>query len=105
MLKTLAIVALVIVTGLTLRMAYEYTTTPAQAQERDPAPKTQTSPPPPAPKTPATPPKTSPPTSKAQPERSTLLEAGGPVSGPVPLMPDGSCPSAHPVKQDTACYP
>ena len=102
-LTRLAIAALIIVTGLTLRIAYEYTTTPAQAQERDPAPKTQT-PPAPAPKTPATPPKTPSPTPPPQPERGKLLEAGGAVTGPVPLMPDGSCPVEYPVKQNGACY-
>ena len=42
-LTRLAIAALIIITGLTLRIAYEYTT-PAQAQELDPAPKTQSPP-------------------------------------------------------------
>ena len=36
MLTRLAIVALVIGTGFSVRIAYEYTTLPAQAQERDP---------------------------------------------------------------------
>jgi hypothetical protein len=34
-----------------------------------------------------------------------LMNAGGPANGPVPLMPDGSCPVEYPVKQDGACYP
>ncbi len=34
-----------------------------------------------------------------------LFNAGGPTNGPVPLMPDGSCPSVYPVKQNGACYP
>jgi hypothetical protein len=33
-----------------------------------------------------------------------LFKAGGPKSGPVPLMPDGGCPSEYPVKRDGACY-
>lgn len=33
-----------------------------------------------------------------------LLEAGGPVSGPVPLMPDGGCPEEFPMQRDGACY-
>jgi hypothetical protein len=33
-----------------------------------------------------------------------LLEAGGPSSGPVPLMPDGGCPREFPTKRDGACY-
>ena len=34
-----------------------------------------------------------------------LLEAGGPSSGPVPLMPDGGCPREFPTMQNGACYP
>jgi hypothetical protein len=33
-----------------------------------------------------------------------LLDAGGPTSGPVPLMPDGGCPREFPVMRDAACY-
>src|SRR5215212_6789110 len=33
-----------------------------------------------------------------------LLEAGGPSSGPVPLMPDGGCPREFPKMRDGACY-
>jgi hypothetical protein len=34
-----------------------------------------------------------------------LLEAGGPTSGPLPLMPDGGCPPEFPAMRDGACYP
>jgi hypothetical protein len=34
-----------------------------------------------------------------------LLEAGGPSSGPVPLMPTGGCPPEFPTMRDGACYP
>lgn len=34
----------------------------------------------------------------------TLLEAGGPESGPVPLMPDGGCPEEFPTEKDGACH-
>jgi hypothetical protein len=34
-----------------------------------------------------------------------LLEAGGPASGPLPLMPDGGCPREFPTMRDGACYP
>ncbi|MGH3087434.1 MAG: hypothetical protein ACRDSJ_08970 [Rubrobacteraceae bacterium] len=34
----------------------------------------------------------------------TLLDAGGPSSGPVPLMPDGECPKEFPVKKGAACH-
>jgi hypothetical protein len=33
------------------------------------------------------------------------LEAGGPTSGPLPLMPDGGCPREFPTMRDGACYP
>ena len=35
----------------------------------------------------------------------SLLEAGGPTSGPVPLMPDGGCPREFPTMRDGLCYP
>ena len=34
-----------------------------------------------------------------------LLEAGGPSSGPAPLMPEGGCPREFPTMRDGACYP
>jgi hypothetical protein len=34
----------------------------------------------------------------------TLLEAGGPETGPVPTMPDGGCPDEFPTEKDGACY-
>lgn len=34
-----------------------------------------------------------------------LLEAGGPTSGPLPLMPHGGCPREFPTMRDGACYP
>ena len=33
-----------------------------------------------------------------------LFDAGGPAAGPVPPMPDGSCPPEFPTKQNRACY-
>ncbi len=69
-----------------------------------PAPKT----PPPAPKTPPPAPKTPSPTPKtptpAPEDSGTLMNAGGPTSGPMPMMPNGSCPRELPVKRDGACY-
>jgi hypothetical protein len=59
----------------------------------------------------ASPTATSSPTSTASPTPTAdqydrdLFDAGGPKSGPVPLMPDGSCPVEYPVKQNGACYP
>ena len=34
-----------------------------------------------------------------------LLDAGGPSSGPAPLMPNGGCPREFPAMRDGACYP
>ena len=36
---------------------------------------------------------------------ASLFDSGGPTSGAVPLMPDGSCPAEFPAKRDGACYP
>jgi hypothetical protein len=33
-----------------------------------------------------------------------LLEAGGPSSGPLPLMPNGGCPREFPSKRGNLCY-
>jgi hypothetical protein len=33
-----------------------------------------------------------------------LLKAGGPTSGPAPLMPGGGCPVEFPLKRGEACY-
>jgi cytoskeletal protein RodZ len=43
-----------------------------------------------------------------KPERrrdDDLMRSGGPEDGPVPLMPDGSCPEEFPVKHNGLCYP
>ncbi len=37
-------------------------------------------------------------------QRDSLLEAGGPEDGPVPLMPTGVCPEEYPIHKDRACY-
>jgi hypothetical protein len=34
----------------------------------------------------------------------TLLDAGGPTEGPLPPMPDGTCPKEYPTEQAGACY-
>jgi hypothetical protein len=58
----------------------------------------------------ASPTATSSPTSTATPAAASdqydrsLINAGGPKSGPVPLMPNGSCPAEYPVEQNGACY-
>ena len=34
----------------------------------------------------------------------TLFDSGGPTGGPLPLMPDGTCPKEFPTKRDGACW-
>lgn len=73
------------------------TTTGAPKTPTPPAPKT----PSPAPKTPTPAPKTPTP---APDDSGTLMNAGGPTTGPVPTMPNGSCPRELPTMRDGACY-
>ncbi len=40
---------------------------------------------------------------QTQDDGGTLMDAGGPVSSPVPPMPDGSCPTEFPIKQGESC--
>ena len=42
--------------------------------------------------------------SNGTPTSGTLLEAGGPETGPVPTMPGGGCPEVFPTEKDGACY-
>jgi hypothetical protein len=42
--------------------------------------------------------------SQSPPLNASLFEAGGPKTGPVPLLPGGKCPFEYPVKQGNACY-
>ena len=58
-----------------------------------PAPPPQPPPPRPQPSPPPPPPPPAPP-----------FKAGGPQDGPVPAMPNGSCPKEFPAKQGGACY-
>ena len=37
-------------------------------------------------------------------DSGTLMDAGGPASGPMPLMPNGSCPEEFPTERGGACY-
>ena len=40
-----------------------------------------------------------------RPQRThKLLSAGGPTSGPVPVMADGDCPAEFPVKRNGLCF-
>ena len=58
----------------------------------------------PPPKTPPPSPKTPPPSPPPPPNPGTLMEAGGAIEGPVPVMPSGGCPEEFPVKKGEACY-
>jgi hypothetical protein len=43
--------------------------------------------------------------SRPKPRKTNdLLDAGGPTTGPVPLMPDGTCPAEFPTKHSNRCY-
>ena len=37
--------------------------------------------------------------------KDDLFNTGGPLNGPVPLMPDGGCPVEYPVQHEGLCYP
>ncbi len=47
----------------------------------------------------------SPSAAQQQYDGDNLFNSGGHSNGPVPLMPDGSCPAEFPVKTNGACYP
>jgi hypothetical protein len=76
------------------------TTTPSPSPPPTPNPAPSPSPTPaPAPR-PTPPPQPLP----SDDDRGTLMNAGGPTSGPVPMMPDDSCPREFPETRDGACY-
>jgi hypothetical protein len=83
------------------------TTTPSLSPQPSPSPPPRPNPapsPPPRP-TPAPARRPTPPPAPApQPESGTLMNAGGPTSGPMPTMPNGSCPREFPTVRDEACY-
>ena len=69
-----------------------------------PAPKTPSparKTPSPAPKTPLPAPQTPTP---APDDSGTLMNAGGPTTGPVPMLPNGSCPREFLMVRDGACH-
>lgn len=93
---------------------------PGQEQpEQEDSQKTEptSSPPPPPPSPPPQPTPQPPPQPAPQPSPSPRpnppptpapappFKAGGTQSGPVPLMPNGSCPKEFPVEKSKACYP
>jgi hypothetical protein len=84
------------------------TETEVQAQSEGTSPPKTTSP---APKTPTTPSKTPSPAPKTPtppppppPSSGSLMKAGGPETGPVPVMPNGGCPREFPERRDDGCY-
>lgn len=70
-------------------------TSPPSPPPPPPPPSPPPSPPPPSPTPPPPPPGSNP---------STLMEAGGPTTGPIPRKPDGSCPKEFPQERSGACY-
>ena len=92
-----AVVLMVLATGFALRVAWE---SPSAVEAQQTTTYTTTT-------STAT---ASPTTTRASPSPSTpspsnrMLKSGGPADGPVPLMPDGKCPSEYPVRKDGACY-
>lgn len=95
---------LLLVAGISLHAAWEPIPFAEAAQPNpNPQPKTPSTPP----KTPPAPPKASPsptPPPSSSPGDGTLMNAGGPATGPIPLMPGGECPVEFPVQSDGACY-
>lgn len=74
-------------------------TTSGSQPSTTPSPPPSSPPPPPPPRPPAPSPSPSP-----GPNPSTLMNAGGPTTGPVPSMPSGGCPKEFPVARGGACY-
>lgn len=101
---------LLLAAGISLNAAWEPIPF-AEAAQPSPSPQPKT-PPSSPPKTPPSPqPKASPspnPPPNPQPSPSsgdgTLMNAGGPATGPIPLMPGGECPAEFPVQSGGACY-
>jgi hypothetical protein len=113
-LKIAALALMVFATGFALRLAWEsppmveaQQTTPTTTYTATPSPTTTTASPAPTTTTASPSPTT---TATASPNPSTpqprdrMLNSGGPARGPVPLMPDGRCPSEYPVRKGGACY-
>jgi hypothetical protein len=99
---------LLLVAGISLHAAWEPIPF-AEAAQPDPSPQPKT--PPDPPKTPPAPPKAPPsptpppnPQASSRPGDGTLMNAGGPGTGPIPLMPGGECPVEFPVQSGGACY-
>src|SRR5918998_4449661 len=101
-LLTIAAVVMVLLAGFTLRLSWEalvHPSTPAAAQSTTTLSPTTTSSASPSSITTTT--TTSSASANATQDQydRDLFNAGGPSTGPVPLMPDGSCPVEYPVEQ------
>ncbi len=72
---------------------------PSPSPPLTPTPAPAPSPPPPPLPAPAPQPAPAPP-----PDSGTLFKAGGSMTGPMPLMPNSSCPKEYSVKQGKGCY-
>ena len=82
-------------------LAYAQTTTPRTTPTPRPSPTPRTTP---APEPAPTPPEPPPPPPPNPNPWGTLMGAGGPAEGPVPVMPGGNCPREFPAKKGNACY-
>ena len=112
-----AVILLVVATGIVLRLAWEVVDRPfvASALTVSPVAQTTTGPSPnqgpnqgpgpdPSPG-PGPGPGQGPGAPQPEPPRpAPSLNAGGPEAGPLPLMPSGSCPKEYPEMRDNACY-
>jgi hypothetical protein len=114
-----AVILVVVATGIVLRLAWEVVDRPFVASALTVSPVAQTTTgqgpnqgpkqgpnqgPGPRP-SPGPGPNQGPGAPQPEPPRPTpSLNAGGPESGPLPLMPDGSCPKEYPQMRDNACY-
>jgi hypothetical protein len=84
-----------------------YECDPSGVESTIPSPSPNPSPPlspPPSPSPAPTPQPTPPPQPAPPPDSGTLFKAGGPTTGPIPVMPSGKCPREFPDKRGGACY-
>ena len=84
-----------------------YECDPSGGESTIPSPSPQPSPPPSPPPSPTPPPSPSPapaPRPAPPPDSGTLFKAGGPMTGPMPVMPSGKCPREFPERRGNACY-
>ena len=100
-LKIAAVALMVFALGFALRAMWESPST-VEAQQTTTYSQTTTSTA--TPTTSSTPSTASSSASASARPRDDLFKSGGPPEGPVPLMPDGKCPSEFPVQKHGACF-